>query len=97
MLSKLKQKFVKTYKSVKSRLPGKPTSQKLTVFEKKEKVSCIVSDKGIDTSGNLKETLCTTYLVRHIDINMYNELELSLTLKTKYCVLQEVHLFERFL
>lgn len=86
-------KVGKALKSAKSKVSSFLASETI-IFEKKKIVSTTLSDKGTDERGNLTETLCTTYLIRHIDISTCDHIHL--TLKTKDCILQEVHLFERF-
>ena len=65
-------------------------------LEIKKRQSCqiIVSDKGIDKNGNLRQSLSTTRLIRHVDIDKCDSV--SISIKLKNCHLAKAHLFVRF-
>ena len=53
-----------------------------------------VSDKGIDEKGNLRQSLSTSYLIRHVDVDKCDSV--SISVKPKNCQLAKAYLFVRF-
>ena len=53
-----------------------------------------VSNKGIDEKGNLRQSLNTTRLIRHVDIDKCDSI--SISVKPNNCNLTKAYLFARF-
>ena len=53
-----------------------------------------VSNKGVDEKGNLRQSLSTTYLIRHVDIDKCDSV--SISVKPINCQLAKAYLFVRF-
>ena len=53
-----------------------------------------VLNKGIDEKGNLRQSLSTTYLIRHVDIDKCDSV--SISVKPINCKLAKAYLFVRF-
>ena len=54
-----------------------------------------MSDKGIDKKGNMRQSLSTTYLIRHVDIDKCDSV--SISVKPIKCKLAKAYLFVRFM
>ena len=53
-----------------------------------------VSNKGIDGKGNLRQSLSTTRLIKHVDIDKCDSI--SISIKPRNCRLAKAYLFVRF-
>ena len=53
-----------------------------------------VSNKGIDGKGNLRQSLSTTRLIKHVDIDKCDSI--SISIKPRNCHLAKAYLFVRF-
>ena len=54
----------------------------------------VVLRKGVDKKGNPRQSLSTTYLIRHVDIEKCDSVSISVT--PTNCRLSKAHLFVRF-
>ena len=82
-------------KTIGSVLPTFSKTRRHIQVERKHSHTIVVSRKGIDEKGNPRQSVSTTYLIRHVDIDKCDSVSISVT--PKNCCLSEAHLFVRFM
>ena len=82
-------------KTIGSMLPTFSKTRRHIEVERKHSHTIVVSRKGIDEKGNPRQSLSTTYLIRHVDIDKCDSVSISVT--PKNCRLSKAHLFVRFM
>ena len=70
------------------------THHQIEVKKRSHSHKIVVSRKGIDKKGNPRQSLSTTYLIRHVDIDKCDSVSISVT--PTNCHLNKTHLFVRF-
>ena len=76
-------------------LPTFSKTSRHVEVERKHSHTIVVSRKGIDKKGNPRQSLSTTYLIRHVNIDQCDSVSISVT--PTNCRLSEAHLFMRFM
>ena len=97
LIGKVGKMFVSGMKTVGKHTIGKVLSKtEHRHLEIKRTHSCQinVSNKGIDGKGNLRQSLSTTRLIKHVDIDKCDSI--SISIKPRKCHLAKAYLFVRF-
>ena len=93
-IGKIGKMVVSGVKTVGKNTIGRVFSKTERHYLKTHSYQIRVSDKGIDEKGNLRQSLSTTYLIRHVDIDKCDSV--SISVKPKDCKLAKAYLFVRF-
>ena len=82
-------------KTISKILPTFSKTSRHVEVERKHSHTIVVSRKGIDKKGSPRQSLSTTYLIRHLNIDQCDSVSILVT--PTNCRLSEAHLFVRFM